>query len=210
MRFLSHLKKLQRRCREKFRRQFDVHTLCHYYVNTVYNIVSWRKPYCLRHEELFPFLTPVEAATRMQGLYRMRKARHKTLELLFQQFEKIFDRTEQKFYYAYVGQSTIIPNASWFPPLLLSRRGYYGSLRIVFTEDVAAMIIQRKWRVYLMYCFLKALVRVVFKREWDPIAGCWAYINQNNFERMHTKPLLLHGDHWDPNEVPDWSVHEVS
>lgn len=66
-RFNYHLKELQRRCRLKFKRHFDRVSLNHYYYNTVYNTVSWRKPYCLRKLELLPFFTPDYAASLIQG-----------------------------------------------------------------------------------------------------------------------------------------------
>lgn len=210
MRFLSHLKRLQRLARQKIKRQFDTLTLCHYYVNTVYNSVSWRKPYCLRNEELFPFLTKDQAAARMQVLYRMRKARHRMLEQLFIQFEKIFDRRTRRFYYAFIGKSKLIPNACWEPPMLLNIRGFYGTIRIVFTPDVAAIIIQRKFRIYLAKCFLKELCRVSYTRQWDPVKGDFMYVHNDTYEAIDHLPLVLHGDHWDPNEVPNWSVHEVT
>ena len=48
---------LQKRARLYIRRFFDTKTLCHYYWNSKNGETLWRKPYCLRKEELFPFLT---------------------------------------------------------------------------------------------------------------------------------------------------------
>jgi len=195
--------------REKIKRYFDTDTLCHYYYNTVYGTTSWRKPYCLRQEELFPFLDPESAACRMQGLYRMRKARHRTIGEILNQFQKIFDRRTGRFYFAYIGAGTLIRRQSWYPPLLLSRRGYFGTIPLVYTNDVAALVIQRKWRAVLIRQFLKAVVRDTYDRQWDPVRGQWKYVNLDDGSELHYKPLCLRGDHWDPKEIPEWSVYEV-
>jgi hypothetical protein len=85
---------LQKQARKYIRRFFDVKTLCHYYYNTKSRTTSWRKPYCLRKEELFPFLTPETAAERIQGLYRMRVARNRVVALVVGYFKKIFSRAK--------------------------------------------------------------------------------------------------------------------
>lgn len=201
---------LQRLAREKIRRYFDPTTLCHYYYNTVDGTVSWRKPYCLRREELFPFLTPDEAAARMQGLHRMWKARQRVIHEILTQFSKIFDRSRARFYFAYLGKSTLIAKQSWYPPILLKKRGIHGLVPILFTPDVAALIIQRKWRAILIHEFIKIIFRKTYERQWDPIRGDWKYVHKDTNEEILDKPLCLRGDHYDPNEIPEWSVDEVT
>jgi len=66
----GHLKSLQKRARQVLRRYFDRTSLCHYYYNPVYRTTSWRKPYCLRKEELFPFMTEYYGASKIQLLHR--------------------------------------------------------------------------------------------------------------------------------------------
>ena len=200
---------LQRLAREKIKRYFDPTTLCHYYFNTVDQSVSWRKPYCLRLEELFPFLTPDEAAARMQGLYRMWIARQRLIHQLLTQYSKIFDRGKARFYFAFVGKSTLVTKQSWYPPILLKKRGIYGMIPILFTPDVAALIIQRKWRAILIHEFLKIILRKTYERQWDPVRGEWKYVHKDTLEELLHKPLCLRGDHWDPNEIPEWTVEEV-
>lgn len=121
VRRFGHLRILQARCRNKFRRRFDKKTLNYYYVNTVYGTVSWRKPYCLRNEELFPFMPPPYAATKCQNLYHLWKAREKTRNELQLQYCKIFDRSNGKFYYAYNGKSKLIPSSQWTRPHFLGK-----------------------------------------------------------------------------------------
>lgn len=113
------LRLLQRRAREVFRRHFDKKTLNYYYLNTRYMTVSWRKPYCLRKQELFPFMTPEYAASKCQNLYYLWRAREKARQQLVLQYAKIFDRQTQRFYYGYNGASALLPRSSWRKPRLL-------------------------------------------------------------------------------------------
>jgi hypothetical protein len=219
----------------QFKRYFDKGTLCHYYVNTVYNTSSWRKPYCLRKEELLPFMTPDRAARLMQGLYFMWKARTVTSGLLKQKYHRIFDRTkvceiitfsfcfvaltvsflicgvivQGRFYYVFSGKSKLIPRSSWFAPRIVKYRGFKDNIHAVYTEDVAAIIIQQKWRTLLMRRFLKALVRISYIERWDPIALKYKYINIDTDESTDKKPILLGSEAFDLNDVTIWTVEQT-
>ena len=179
---------LRKLARKFIRRFFDSRNLCHYYYNTKYGIVSWRKPYCLRKEELLPFLNEYDAATRMQGLYRMRKARARAISLLITYYRKIFDRTRGRFYYAFNGPSNIVLKQKWERPVILNRRGYPKDILVVYTRDVAANVIQNKWRAFLVRKFLRAVVRVVYTETWDPIDGNFKYLNTNTNLLQVQKP----------------------
>ena len=148
--FSIHLSELQRRCRAVFRRYYDSKTMNHYYYNPVYQTTSWRKPYCLRKFELLPFLTKDQAATRMQGMYHSWQARSQAIHRIKLYYTKLFHRNYQRFYYTFDGPSTLIPRQSWNKPALLSKRGYPYDLVPLFTEDIAAIRIQRKWRYVLV------------------------------------------------------------
>ena len=108
---------LQKRARMYIRRFFDTKTLCHYYWNSKNGDTLWRKPYCLRKEELFPFLTVETACLRIQGMYRMRISRHRMIALILKHFRKIFDRTSGRFYYTWTGKSEIVPRQKWERPV---------------------------------------------------------------------------------------------
>eukprot|EP01035_Chromulina_nebulosa_P004052 gene4052-5538_t len=99
VRYHAKLRSLQKRCRKLFKRRFDRKTLCYYYFNTVYRTSSWRKPYCLRKEELCPYFSRSYAASKIQNLYYIWKAHAKTREQLKKQYVKIFDRKYKEFYY---------------------------------------------------------------------------------------------------------------
>jgi len=210
MRFLQHLKLLQRLARRKIRRVYCGKTFNHYYFNTVYGTTSWKKPYCLRGAELFPYLTPDEAAARMQGMYRAWIARQRAIRRIFSQYNKLFYRDHGVFYYAFIGPSNLIPRQSYRKPRLLGRRGYPKDLKPVLTEDVYAIRIQRKWRSILVWKFLRTIVRKCIRRDWDPILGKFVYVNiENNFSSFD-KPKLLRHEAWDPNYVPDWNIERIT
>lgn len=209
MRYLKCLKGLQRRVRKVIQRHFDKESLCHYYYNTLNHQTSWSKPSLLRREELRPFLTPVEAASIMTGMYRQYLGRKKANAEILKQYERLFDRHRMELYYAYIGKSELLVRQSWRQPRLMDRRGYHGSISIVWTDDVAATYIQRKWRAIMMREFTKAILRVTYKREWDPVRSDWKYVNRDDGSEMYHKPHTLRNDLWDVNEVSDWTVGHV-
>lgn len=210
VRYHGKLLMLQKMCRAVFRRYFDPETLCHYYYNPVYKITSWRKPYCLRKTELFPFMTTDYAASKIQNMYYLWKMRVKVNEHILLYYKKIFDRTSGIFYYAFYGKSTLIPRQSWNRPKFLGRRGYLRDILPIYTKDVAALIIQRKWRAIMVRQMLIALLRCVYDQMWDPVRGRYMYFNRETEEYIYEKPKLLRGNLWDPDNVPEWDEHRVS
>lgn len=204
-----HLKMLQRKCREKFRRYFDKNSLSHYYLNTVYNTVSWKKPYCLRKQELFPFLERNYAAARIQGLYHGYKARLIVKELLLKYYRKIFDRSSSRFYYAFNGKSKLIPQSSWFKPIYCGKLSYPSDIPLIYTPDVAALIIQRKWRAVLIRESWRTIARLTYEQVWDPLKGKWNYYD-TNLGILYEKPFLFMREQpWDPFNVEEWTSEQV-
>lgn len=204
------LKELQKRCRQKIRRYFDRTTFNHYYYNSVYGTVTWKKPYILRQLELAPFFDPYMAACKCQGLHRCWIARDKVRKLLLGQYKRIFDRQRGYFYYAYNGKSLLIPKSSWKKPRYCGKRSYPSDIPTVFTVDVAAVVIQRKWRAVLLRDFLRALTRASFEQQWDPVKGRWNYVNKIQDIVLDRKPLVMRKQPWDPNNVTEWSSYRVS
>ena len=162
IRFAMHLLDLQRRCRAVFKRYYDSKSMNHYYYNPIYQTTSWRKPYCLRRFELFPFLTSNQAVARMQGLYHSWRARGQAIDRIHSFYTKLFHRQFQQFYYTFEGPSSLIPRQSWKKPLILAKRGYPVDLIPLFTEDVAAIRIQRKWRTVLVLFY--STLKISLKR----------------------------------------------
>ncbi len=119
VRYNGHLRMLQDRCRKTFKRFFDRKTLNYYYYNPVYDIVSWKRPYCMRRLEFATYMAPFYAACKCQNLYYMWRARERVRNALAAQYRKIFDRRSGRFYYAYNGPSKLLPKASWKKPRYL-------------------------------------------------------------------------------------------
>lgn len=210
VRYHGHLLRLQRMCRAVFRRYFDRVTLCHYYLNPIYNTVSWRKPYCVRKEDLFPFMTPEIAAARMQTLHRLWKARCIAIKLLKENYVKIFDREHGQFYYGFKGKSKLLPAANWNKPKYCKMRSYPRDIMPIYTIDVAAVVIQRKWKALLIRRFLWALARASYHEQFDPLLGQFTYTRLDTGEVFKHKPKMLGGQPYNPNNIPDWTPEQVS
>lgn len=131
VRYHGKLLTLQKKCRTIFQRRFDRKTLNYYYFNPVYGTSSWRKPYCLRKEELFPYFTVPYAASKIQNLYYIWRAHLKTREQLKKQYAKIFDRKNKEFYYAFNGRSKLLPRQSWKKPKLLGQADSLCSIIVI-------------------------------------------------------------------------------
>eukprot|EP00596_Hydrurales_sp_CCMP1899_P004110 CAMPEP_0119045206 /NCGR_PEP_ID=MMETSP1177-20130426/37995_1 /TAXON_ID=2985 /ORGANISM="Ochromonas sp, Strain CCMP1899" /LENGTH=462 /DNA_ID=CAMNT_0007016583 /DNA_START=807 /DNA_END=2195 /DNA_ORIENTATION=+ len=127
-------------------------------------------------------------------------------------YKKIFDRMTGKYYYAFSGKSTLIPQQRWKKPSRLGTRGYQIlDLDILYTEDISAIRIQNKWRSVLVRKFLISLTRATYTKEWDPFRGEFGYYTkETNDHFKDDKPLILGSEDWLPNYVPDWSLQKVS
>lgn len=204
------LRRMQKICRKIFIRKFDRKELCYYYINTRTLTSSWKKPRFLLGEELIPFMTPDRAASICQGLYYMWKSRTLLKELLYSNYSKIFDRTTGYFYYIFYGKSKLIPKSNWKQPKLIKKLKLKNDVKLILTEDIAAIVIQRKWRAILVRNFLKLLTRIQFDEVWDPVKGQYNYHHKEKNIILERKPLILRNEHWDVNRIPDWSQEEVS
>lgn len=210
VRFRGHLRLLQKLCRLRIRRFFDKKTLNHYYYNTVYGTVSWKKPYCLRKEELCPFVDKHTAICRIQGIYHCWKAREAARASLVESFTKIFDRRRGLFYYAYHGKSTLLPRSSWKKPKYCGKRSYPKDILPIYTVDIAALIIQRKWRAILVRELFRALARINYQQIWDPVKGQWNYYYPSKGIMREKMPVVMRGQPWDVNYIPEWTPERVS
>jgi hypothetical protein len=209
VRLVQHLKNNQKRARQVYRRYYDTKTLCHYYYNGKYGFVTWRKPYCLRLEELFPHYTEDSGASKIQCLYHLWKARVKVTSKLIEFYRKVFDRNKGRFYYTWLGPGQLLPKSNWNAPCHFGRRGYPKDIKPIFTRDAAAVIIQRKWRTILTYRFLWALTRAAYDQIWDPVSGSFTYYHVETETLYREKPKIMGNQPWDPNFVPGWDKQEV-
>eukprot|EP01031_Cornospumella_fuschlensis_P039725 gene39725-48366_t len=148
---------------------------------------------------------------RAAGLITRAVRRYGHIKLLQKsQYRKVFDRAQGRFYYAFHGRSSHLPRSSWRKPRLLGKRSFPKDLQPVYTPDVAALIVQRKWRSILLRQFFRALVRASYDEVWDPIKGRFNYYHRETAVLHTEKPPLLGNEPWDPNRVPDWTVERVS
>lgn len=154
-------------------------------------------------------MTPETAAARMQTLHRLWRARCVVVAKLKAQYTKIFDRAHGRFYYAYKGKSKLLPTASWRRPRYCGMRGYPRDILPIYTIDVAALIIQRKWRARLVRLFFWALARATYQQVFDPLTGSFKYIHRTTGEETYQKPRILGNQPWDPNYIPDWTTDDV-
>ena len=209
VRLVQHLRRCMTLARKRIKRYFDKRTLNHYYFNTVYGMTTWRKPYCLRKEELFPFWDTEYAGSKIQNMYHLWQARFKSNAKLKEYYRKIFSRAHGKFYYAWHGPSKLLPSSSWIAPKLCGKRGFPKDIKPIFTNDAACVVIQRKWRAVCVRAMLCALCRAAYDQLWDPVMGRFTYFHRETEILYQDKPKLLRKQRWDPNFVPDWTKEEV-
>jgi len=209
VRLVQHLNMCKKRARAIYRRYFDLKTLCHYYYNAKWGYVTWRKPFCLRLEELCPFFTPDTGASKIQCLYHLWKSRIKVNERMKEYYIKVFSRDRGRFYYCWLGKSALLPKSSWKQPFLLGRRGYPYEIKPVFTKDAACVLIQRRWRTILVRRMMHALVRGAYDQIWDPVSGSFTYYHRETEILYKSKPRLLGNQPWDPNFIPMWDTDDV-
>ncbi|KAG1705842.1 hypothetical protein DVH05_002407 [Phytophthora capsici] len=136
---------LLRLCRSVYERIYDPEQDMYYYHNTRTKETTWEKPLLLRGAESDVFTprsrqkklqelmsavngtaprklrqwTEEEAATRLQGLYRAKKAKEELNIRLVQRFKKAVDPSSGQFYYVNI----LTQEVSWDPPALALRGG---------------------------------------------------------------------------------------
>ena len=113
------------------------------------------------------------------------------VKLLKKFYRKVFDRARGLFYYSYHGPSKLVPKQSWRKSVLFGRRAYPYDILPIYTRDVAAVVIQRKWRATLIRALFCNLVRISYVQEWDAIDGVNKYLNINTKVMQDEKPKLL-------------------
>lgn len=124
-------------CRGVYERIYDPEEQTYYYHNTRTKKTTWDKPLLLRGAQadvftprtrqkrlqtlLFPSKprewTEEQAATRLQGLFRARKARRALADALTQRYKKALDPETEQFYYVNLDTTEV----SWEPPALVRR-----------------------------------------------------------------------------------------
>ncbi|KAG3160980.1 hypothetical protein PI124_g6294 [Phytophthora idaei] len=129
-------------CRAVYERIYDPEQDMYYYHNTRTKETTWEKPLLLRGAESDVFTprtrqkklqslisatasrkplqwTEEEAATRLQGLYRAKKAKEELGTRLMLRFKQAFDPSSGQVYYVDI----LTQEVSWDPPALVHRAG---------------------------------------------------------------------------------------
>lgn len=71
----------------------------------------------------------------------------------------------------------------------LGKRSFPKDILPIYTVDVAAIIIQRKWRTILIRSFFQALARATYDEIWDPVVRTPSLLTSFLFI-THSLPLL--------------------
>jgi hypothetical protein len=208
MRFV-HLRRLMREeVRRVWDRFYDSKKRRHFYYHKFTRQVSWTKPRLLGREELRPFLTPNEAAFKMQQLYRNFRAREVAREHLRSQWERIYDPNAGNFYYFYGGCSPLVEEQTrWSQPCKCMGREWIW--RPLLTEALAALRIYRMWEAARGRRYIRNIVRQLYIQRRDPVTGAYVYTNKRTGMTRLDKPVLLGSERWDPENVMDWTTEEV-
>ncbi|CAM9206036.1 unnamed protein product, partial [Discosporangium mesarthrocarpum] len=138
-----------------------------------------------------------QAAARIQGLYRRKKAREHFLCLVRQGYERVYDEeTDTYFYYNKISRVS-----QWTAPQTL--RGEILNPR----EEWAAKKIQNIFRKKRAWMKTLTLLNEVYEKEYDPETDNWFYVNKVTMETTWDKPVLF-GDKEPPVNRSDSAVME--
>jgi hypothetical protein len=99
-----------------------------------------------------------------------------------------------------------VDQVSWTKPVLL----YSQDLVPLWTDDIAAIRIQGMWQTYLAKQWIRSVVRTNYKRILDPLSGEFFYRNKVTKHMMWSLPNLLGGERWNPMDMREWDVQEVT
>ena len=220
-RFLQCRDLLRKKVRESYGRYYDPMTKRHYYRNFQTNDIQWFKPLCLGLEELKPFLNPETAAIKLQGIFRRSLARVQIVQLIHEQYHKIYHLSSGRYCYYYNGISIqsinsnlthtvksklITKHVKWKKPQNLR---HHQDIPLLFTKHLAILRIQLFSRSVVTKRRMKTLIRSTFQRFIDPITGDYFYRNECNGVILNKKPLLLKKEPWNPDDIREWEVEKV-
>lgn len=101
----------------RFRRIWSAEHEKYYYLDLRSGATAWKKPKILGDRVLMTFdgISKIEAAVRMQRLFRRGRARRVVFELISKRFEKVWDENRRVFFYF----NKATGKSSWTKPLLL-------------------------------------------------------------------------------------------
>ncbi|KAE9020282.1 hypothetical protein PF005_g6646 [Phytophthora fragariae] len=219
---------MQRAREQRYQRIFSIAHNEFFYYNLWQGSKSWTRPAEISEDfdvpirdpdaspRISPPFTPVEAAIKLQAVWRGFQARRLTMKLLCDRYEKHFDLEKERVYYVLkpgVPKSAKKepPTKLWDPPPLLRKRYDLGEpveiRRLArfanMAPDEAARIVQHAYRCYRGRQFMRRILRSRIKKLWDATTGRYYYYNATTKESSWEKPrLLLHDEGDDEIQGP--------
>jgi len=213
---------MQRAREQRYQRVFSIAHNEFFYYNLWQGIKSWARPAELGEDlevsirdpdaspRISPPLTRVEAATKLQAVWRGFQARRLAMKLLRGRYEKHFDLEKERVYHVRKADPAKATKKEaitklWDPPPLLRKRYDLGEpveiQRLArfanMAPDEAARIVQHAYRCHRGRQFMRRIMRSRIKKLWDPASGRFYYYNTTTKESSWEKPRLLHVDEED-------------
>lgn len=206
---------LQHAREQRYQRIFSIHHNDFFYYNLWQDSKSWSRPAALKEDYEVPIRDPdasprvsppytsVEAAIKLQAMWRGYQARRVTLMLLRTQYEKHFDKEKNCVYHVRKRVNLNLDKESiaklWDPPLLLQKRYDLGEpielQRLArfadITLDEAAQVLQRAYRRYRGRKFIRRILMSRIKKLWDDTTKRHYYYNVITKESSWEQPQLL-------------------
>ncbi|EEY61829.1 uncharacterized protein PITG_13774 [Phytophthora infestans T30-4] len=203
---------LQRAREQRYQKIFSIEHNEFFYYNLWQGKKSWTRPKEISEgfevpirdpdasPRIFPPLTPVEAAIKLQAVRRGLQARRLVLNLLRDRYEKHFDLEKERVYYVRkLASKKESPPKLWDPPPLLRKRYDLGdpveiqrlAKFATMTHDEAARIVQHAYRCHRGREFMRRILRSRIKKLWDATTGRFYYYNATTKESSWEKPRLL-------------------
>lgn len=140
---------------------------------------------------------PHSLARKMQGMYRMWKARKTVRRIIRSIYNKQYDAVRKSYYYI----NNINGGVTWTKPFLLGSDDVYQVPRKRakdLTRDEAAKMIQNMFKLWKVRQFIKTLIRATWKKTLDKTTGQWYYFNPRSGEVSWEKPRLLGNERMTP------------
>ncbi|KAF1331330.1 Phosphatidylinositol 4-kinase, partial [Globisporangium splendens] len=142
-------------------------------------------------------MTRDEAASRLQRVWRARRARDQLRVLLLDAYEKIYDPATDHFYY-YNKKTGVV---KWESPWVINegdvkmaqraRNVARRRLERISEPQDAALVLQSFFRCCLARKVLYALLYARIEKVWDPHSRQYYYFDKRTGQSSWTKPLLL-------------------
>jgi hypothetical protein len=227
-------RKMRHMIRQVYRKRYDENTKKFYYYNTKTKKSYWEKPVFFGKDDLHltartaaqvgePFvehhtprftatdLTPDEAATHLQAMWRRRTARIRLRKIASGKFKKGFDPASKKFFYV----NTQTNEAVWEKPkvlgtvkLTLTPRSELAAIKAGvavakakpktprfkaadLTEEEAALHVQQCWRAKRARKKMRAMIAGVYQKKFDADSKTFYYYNKNTGQSFWQKPKGL-------------------